>query len=274
MTGWRRLITATVRLAHRDRTRLQRRPADGRLLFEPVGETTSRSAERVRGIVTGTWALSAEICQACGDPGDPVTLGRGGRGTRCADCREPGDRVLPRPAWRRKRETGNEAPSLLEDLVGAQDLADLMEARHTPATHAGWPVRRSQGDPYMTIVCPIGGAGWNHLLRGGLAVLLPLECPGVTAPWRAGQIKERLGRLKIHHHHHTPFYEGIGAILSDVSATTCIYCGLPGRMRTPGWMHPACDQCWALERRNPELVNRNREPIEDLVRAPERPVRA
>ena len=65
MTGWRRLITATVRLAHRDGTRLRRRAADGRLLFEPVGETTKRSAERVRGIVTGAWALSAEICQGC-----------------------------------------------------------------------------------------------------------------------------------------------------------------------------------------------------------------
>ena len=86
MTGWRRLITATVRLAHRDGTRLQRPPADGRLLFEPVGETTNRSAERARGIVTGAWTLSAEICQACGGPGDPVTLGRGGRGTRCGDC--------------------------------------------------------------------------------------------------------------------------------------------------------------------------------------------
>ncbi len=95
-----------------------------------------------------------------------------------------------------------------------------------------------------------------------------LECPGVAPPWRAGQIKERLRRLKIHRRRHTPFYEGIGAILSNVSATTCIYCGRPGRMRTPGWMHPACDQCWALEQRNPELVNPNREAIEDLVRAP------
>ena len=121
----------------------------------------------------------------------------------------------------------DEAPGLLKDLVGAQDLADLMDARQTPATHASWPVKRSQGDPYMTIVCLIDGAGWNHFLRGSPAVLLPLECPGVAPPWRAGQIKERLGRLKIHHHHYTPFYEGIGAILSDVSATTCIYCGLP-----------------------------------------------
>ena len=268
MTGWRRLITATVRLAHHEGAQLRRRLVDGRLLFEASGETSGRSAERVRGIVTGVWVLSAEICQACGGPGDPVTLGRGGRGTRCGHCREPGDRVLRRPAWRRERETGHEAPGIFEDLVGAQDLADLMDARHTPATHTAWPVRRGQGDPYMTIVCPIGGAGWNHLLRGGLAVLLPLECPGVAPPWRASCIKERLGRLKFHHRHHTPFDERFGAILSDVSATTCIYCGLPGRVRTRGWMHPACDQCWALEQRNPKLVNPNRERIEDLVRAP------
>ena len=268
MTGWRRLITATVRLAHHEGAQLRRRLVDGRLLFEASGETSGRSAERVRGIVTGAWALSAEICEACGGPGDPVTLGSGGRGTRCGECREPGDRVLPRPAWRRKRETGHEAPDVLEDLVGSHDLADLMEARHTPATHAGWPVKRGQSDPDMRIVCPIGGAGWNHLLRGGLAVLLPLECPGVAPPWRASCIKERLGRLKFHHRHHRPFYAGVGAILSNVSATTCIYCGRPGRMRRPGWMHPACDQCWALEQRNPELVNPNREPIEDLVRAP------
>ena len=180
----------------------------------------------------------------------------------------------PVPRGAGSAKPGHEAPGLLEDLVGAQDLADLMDARHTPATHAGWPVRRSQADADMTIVCPIDGAGWNHLLRGGLAVLLPLECPGVAPPWRAGQIKERLGRLKIHHRRHTPFYEGIGAILSDVSATTCIYCGRPGRMRRPGWMHPACDQCWTLEQRNPELVNPNREPIHELVSAPARPARA
>ena len=29
-------------------------------------------------------------------------------------------------------------------------------------------------------------------------------------------------------------------------------------------MHPACDQCWALEQRNPKLVNPNREPMEHL----------
>ena len=32
-------------------------------------------------------------------------------------------------------------------------------------------------------------------------------------------------------------------------------------------MHPACDQCWTLEQRKPELVNPNCEPIQDRVGA-------
>ncbi len=211
----------------------------------------------------------------------PTNINGHARGTGTHRSRRPG----PAPAGGRRRRHFNvsvghtdyapvglswvlgRAQRLLEDLVGARDLADLIEARQTPATHANWPVRRNQGEPYMTIVCPMDRAGWNHLLHGDLAVLLPVECPGVGPPWRAGQIKERFGKLKIHHGRHTPFYEGIGAILSDVSATTCIYCGRAGRMRRPGWMHPACDQRWTLEQRNPELMHRNREPIQDRVRA-------
>ena len=145
-----------------------------------------------------------------------------------------------------------------------------MEARHTPATHSGWPVNRAKGDPWMETACPIDGAGWNHLMRAGLAVLLPLECPGVAPPWRVFRVKERFGRLSVSHRHHTPFYEGIAAILKDVSVTTCIYCGRPGRLRRPSrisWMHPACNPCWVLERRNPDLVSPNREPIEDVIKS-------
>ena len=250
MTGWRRLITATVRLAHRDGTRLRRRPADGRLLFEPVGETTNRSAEYSRGLVAAAWTLSAEICQACGGPGDPVTLGSGGRGTRCTDCREPGDRVLPRPPWRREREPG-ERRGLLEDLVGTEDLAHLMEARNTPPRYGAWPAGRAEGDDGMRTVCPIGGRGWNHILRAGLQVLLPLECPGSGAPWRTGQIKERMGHLVVYHWPHTQFGQGVSDLLSNISGTTCIHCGQPGRLRMPGWVHPACAHCWPQTRWKP-----------------------
>ena len=267
MTGWRLLISTTVRLANG--TRLRRRPAEGRLLLEPAGpapplQTGRRApqpADYVRGVLTGAWALSAEICQACGGQGDPVTLGSSGRGTRCADCRESSDQVLPRPAWRRERENGHEAPGLLEDLVGPDNLADLMEAR-PPRTHPGrpfphWPLGRAQGDPDGLTVSTIGGTGWNHLLRAGFALLLLLECPGVAPPLRLSRVKERLGRLRIYHFPHTSFYEGIENLLSDLSATTCIHCGRPGRLRNHptsrvrqhfGWIRPACDQCWALPR--------------------------
>ena len=131
MTGWRRLITATVRLANRNGTRLQRRAAEGRLLFEPAGAVPPPTAHRrrwhtvqppdyVRGVLAGAWTLSAEICHDCGSPGDPVSGASGRRSTRCADCRAPGDQVLPRPAWPRQREP-DEAGGLLEDLAGTDD---------------------------------------------------------------------------------------------------------------------------------------------------------
>ena len=84
-------------------------PPSSRLLFEPVDETTSsRSAERVREIVTGAWALSAEICQGCRGPRNPVTLGRGGRGTRCGNCRRAratGSSAVPHSAGTAKPGT-------------------------------------------------------------------------------------------------------------------------------------------------------------------------
>lgn len=52
------------------------------------------------------WALCARVVQLRTGLGvsDPVTLRSGQRSTRCADCREPGDLVRPRTAWRRERD--------------------------------------------------------------------------------------------------------------------------------------------------------------------------
>ena len=50
-----------------------------------------------------------------------------------------------------------------------------MEARHTPTTHPGWPVRAAGGDPDAEVLRVISAAGWNHLLRAGFAALLPLD---------------------------------------------------------------------------------------------------
>ena len=131
--------------------RVRRRPAADRLLCETVDEEPT---ERVRWILDAAYALSGEICEACGGPGDPVRTAAGRQTTRCADCREPADDSLARPPWRREREPeeDQQAPvrgfligsnrrtlPVVDDLVGTEDLAALMEAWYTPATHRGWP---------------------------------------------------------------------------------------------------------------------------------------
>ena len=193
-------------------------------------------------------------------------------GAETAASPATGSSPVPRGAGSAK--PGNEAPGLLDDLVGTQDLADLMEARHTPATHGELASQEKPGRPLHDDRLPDRRSRLEPSPARGLGSVAAPRVPRCRAALATRTIKERLGRLKIHHRRHTPFYEGIGAILSDVSATTCIYCGRPGRMRRPGWMDPACDQCWTLEQRNPELVNPNREPIEDLVRAPAGPARS
>ena len=254
MTGWRPLITTTCRLAHQKGASLRRRPIKGRLLLERVGDATDEPADYVRGVLTGAWALSAEICELCGGPGDPVTLERGHRGTRCAGCRKPGDQTVSRPPWRRERDRNDDAfGPLLEDIIGIDDLATLMEARHPPATHRGWPARRAKGDSQRAaLIGPAGSGktGWNHLLRACFSILLPLECPGIQPPWRLGQVKERLGHLTVYHaRRYTPFYDGLSDIVSHFSGRTCIECGQPGRLRNTrwGWVHPACDACRSIE---------------------------
>ena len=56
-----------------------------------------------------------------------------------------------------------------------------------------------------------------------------------------GQIKERMGHLVVYHWPHTHFGQGVRDLLSNISGTTCIHCGQPGRLRMlrmPGWVHP------------------------------------
>ena len=258
MTGWHALLKASVRLAKREGVRLARRPAAGRLLFEPAGtfEPAGRrpgagrpledrerreAREHVRGIIAGGWSLSGEICGACGGPGDPVRGTDGSPATRCDRCRNDSDQVVSRPMPDRLREPG-ERPGALEDLLGTRDLRELMAAEHGPAAHRGWPVRIAPGDPHMETLGPIGAGGWNHLFRAAFRMLLPLECAG-TRPWRLAVAKERLGRLRILSSPRSPIAEGVSAIAAGVSVTTCIFCGRPGRMRRDGWHHPACDDC-------------------------------
>ena len=274
MTGWRTLAATTIRLANEHGARVRRRPAADRLLCETVDEEPT---ERVRGILAAAYALSGEICEACGGPGDPVRTAAGRQTTRCADCREPADDILARPPWRRERirrrtsmhpfavsssaRIAVPSPSW-RILLEPKDLAALMEARYTPATHRGWPVTGVGGYGTGLPRSIVEHAGWNHLALAALRILLPLECLGVETPWRFAQLKEKFGRLTIYHDRRTDFYAGISELVGHASEHVCIKCGRPGRLRNrrgevpkedqdpwSNWVRPECDSCWRKTRR-------------------------
>ena len=53
----------------------------------------------------------------------------------------------------------------LEDLVGAEVLAALMDARHAPGNHRGWPAAAAAGRARGLALTATGHAGWNHVAR-------------------------------------------------------------------------------------------------------------
>ena len=254
-TGWRPLITSTVQIVQAGGFIIRRRTGSPeRLLFETVSHTSEFPGvapfngppeDWVRGILTTAYVLSGEICHDCGGPGDPVELASGQRTTLCTDCREDGDRTLPRPPWRPEHDPSGDRP-VLEEIIGTEEIAALMEAKHTVENHRGWPVRlagRSVIDSPLLASC-VGHPGWNHLVRAALSVLLPHECSGTRNPWRLDQLKEKFGQLVIYHNYsREPFFVGVSRLVKVISTRMCIYCGRPGRQRNNGWVHPACDPC-------------------------------
>lgn len=162
----------------------------GRLLLR----ISSNLPARARGVAAAAHALSGEICDQCGGPGDPVRLaGTPTRTTRCDHCRGTADEVLPRLAWRRHRDVARETPDphashrsyrncpVVEDILTDEDLAALMEVRE----HDGWPMELAggvYGMPYWLI----WGTGWNALIRAAFTLLLSLQCDGQAQPLRLG----------------------------------------------------------------------------------------
>ena len=246
--GWGSLITAARRLSviHGALT-VPHHDVNGSGLLFDIDATYADEDDRetVRGILAAIHAASTETCANCGGPGDPVTLESGQRSTRCADCREPGDVVRPRPPWRRERDPqdgrAHRAP-LVEDLVGLEDLEILMEARHGPGKHRTWPV--TTVDHGGNLLSGVEAAGWNHLVRAALRLLLPMECPGSNPVWRLGQLKEKLAKLTIYHVQYTRFLQGVTDGFRELSATVCWHCGRRGRRLTIDRpIQPACSRC-------------------------------
>ena len=126
-------------------------------------------------------ALSGEICEQCGGPGDPVRLaGTPTRTTRCGHCCGTADEgpaaTDPRASYR--------SYSVVEDVLTDEDLTALMEARE----HDGWPAELAggvYGMPYWLI----RDTGWNGLIRAAFTLLLPLQCDGQAQPLRLAAVR-------------------------------------------------------------------------------------
>ena len=80
MTGWQRPITTTLRIANRAGIGLRRRPADGRLLFDPSNENhqprrRARSRDRHTGL-GAQWGRSAKPAAAQATPSSSAAATR------------------------------------------------------------------------------------------------------------------------------------------------------------------------------------------------------
>lgn len=247
--------SGSVPLRERGRVHGAALDARGRLLLD----IRSSRPERARGVAAGVHAVSAEICDRCGGPGDPVGLaGTGTRTTRCEYCRSVADEVLPRPPWRRRRDVDREVPDpeadhlydyrsmpVLEEILTDENLGALMEGRDVGS---GWP--RSDGDEYLDeFVGGIyglpywlmhGANGWSPLIRAFFTLVLPMQCEGQARPIRvlkmamSQRTNVRWPLMQITAHNFDDYRWGIAALVSEHSGRTCPECGLlltdgPGR---------------------------------------------
>ena len=62
-----------------------------------------------------------------------------------------------------------------------------MAALHEPDEYRTCPV--TTVDHGGNLFSGAKAAGWNHLVRAALTLLLPMECPGPNPVWRLGQLK-------------------------------------------------------------------------------------
>ena len=234
--------------------------ARGRLLLD----ITSSQPERARGAAAGAHAVSAEICDRCGGPGDPVRLASTWtRTTRCEYCRGAADEVLPRPPWRRHRDVAREIPDptandhshrsmpVIERILTDQNLSALMEGRDVGS---GWP--NTDGNEYVDeeFVGGIFGLpywlmhsanGWCPLIRAFFTLVLPMQCEGQARPARVIEMAksyrqgEREPELAIAAHNFDDYRWGIAHLVTEHSRRTCCDCGLlqtdvAGVTRGPG----------------------------------------
>lgn len=111
--------------------------------------------------------------------------------------------------------------------------------------------------------------GWlailEQLLTTAEAIAKREQAAGNRMP-RVHQIKEKLGFLRVYIFPRNLALSELNAALEaafEQSKTTCEQCGKPGILRTPGYIHVACDPCEAI-------LNQPREPFDHAAYQAER----
>lgn len=91
------------------------------------------------------------------------------------------------------------------------------------------------------------GTGWEPLAHELCGVLdwhilhLPEE---EGAGIYCVQVKEKFGSLRFYMSSETPFISGAIAMAESMSVHICEICGLPGEIRSGGWLKALCDKHW------------------------------
>lgn len=87
--------------------------------------------------------------------------------------------------------------------------------------------------------------GWTPLLHNLCAVIedhikqLPEE---LREHVQCAQVKEKFGTLRFYMTQETPYITGAIAVAELLSYETCETCGLPGKVRSGGWVLTLCDK--------------------------------
>lgn len=88
--------------------------------------------------------------------------------------------------------------------------------------------------------------GWHDIIREASA---KLEALIVAMPedqrqhYRAAQVKEKFGGLRLYMTASTPEMDAIISAAEDRSFVTCEACGAVGKRRGGGWILTLCDDC-------------------------------
>lgn len=103
-------------------------------------------------------------------------------------------------------------------------------------------------NPYRPIELGIEcGPGWYDLIRECVVeidkILETLDDSDLKNAFTVSQVKEKFGELRFYTDWATVAMDDAIKVACRKSATTCEWCGAPGKLRDGRWLRTLCDTC-------------------------------